>query len=259
MRKTIAFLLFFCLSFYQIAYAEVVSGRIEKVSVLEDGRIQLDLTTEEGTSTFFVDSQSLVQESVSATQVKKGQTILIPGKIQGTPGLAGIKGVKGMDAPFGNLSPAGAKTLGLPNVPAIPSIPNIPNVPKVPDVPNIPKVPQVPGGLGEARPPAAQKEGGPAEPEIPELPQDAAFQQLNPNPISSATEDTSAANATPKRVLSTKQTKEGIKVKLEGDDNEVVFKPEEKVFQLMTVQDLKQDMDVKIEADGPNARQITIV
>ena len=267
MRKTIVLSLLLSLLFYPIAFSEMISisGKIENISVLDDGRIQLDISTAEGSSTFFVDSQSLIQEPLNAIQVKKGQTILLPDESAGSKGVKGIKGIKGIESPFGNISPNAAKALGLPNVPSVPSVPNIPSVPEVPNVPDVPQVPQVPGG---AAPPQMgggeeqQKGGGASEEGIPDLPQDPAFQQLNPNPISDATVDTSSsATATPKRVVSAKKTNAGVQVKFEGDagQEEITLPAEGKVFQLLTIQDLKQNMDVTIEADGINARQITII
>ena len=251
------FVFLFSFSPYVFPESISVSGKIQNISVLEDGRFELQVNTKDGASVFYIDNRSLITESLPANKVKKGQTILLPTKnvvgSKGISGVKGMKGLKGMKSPFGNLSPASAKTLGLPNVPEIPKVPTIPNVPNVPQIPEVPKVPQIPQIPG-----TGQAQGAKPEPEIPSLPQDPSLSQLNPSPISSATPDDTIS---PKRVISSKETKQGIQVKLEGKSGqeEMLLTPQDIVFQLLTIQDLKQNMNVNIEADGNNVRQITIV
>lgn len=250
MKKMMSFLLIFSLFIHQQAYSQLISvaGKIEKISTLDDGRVELQVKTDDGVLSFFVNEQSLIRESLPANQVKKGQTILLPNLVTGSNGIKGIKGIKGMKAP---VSPATAKALGLPNIPNIPEVPSIPNVPQVPDVPHIPQIPQIPGSA----PP--EKQNAAPEGEIPELPQDRSFSELSPKPYSAPT----IPSDSPKKVVSLKETKKGIEIKLEGEEGEedVVLSPNETVFKLISTQDLKQNMNVDIEVEGENVRQITVI
>lgn len=271
MKKIVSFLFIFFFSIHQYAFTQLVSvtGTIEKISVLDDGRLELQVKTEDGLLRFFVDEQSLIKESLPANRVKKGQTILLSqhGGGGGVKGFPGIKGIKGMRSPFGNMSSKTLKNLGLPEIPTIPEVPSVPgtpNVPEVPKVPQVPKLPHIPStpGKGDASLPgtggtSSQEQQEAPEPEIPELPQDRSFAELNPKPFSPPTVPASG----PKKVLSLKETENGIEIKLEGKEGQedIVLSPDETVFKLISVNDLKQNMSVDIEIEGDNVRQITVI
>lgn len=272
MKKMMSFLLIFSLFIHQQAYSQLISvaGKIEKISTLDDGRVELQVKTDDGVLSFFVNEQSLIKESLPANKLKKGQTILLSQSGGGgIKGFSGIKGVKGMKSPFGNMSSKTLKNLGLPEIPTIPevpSVPGIPNVPEIPKVPQVPKVPQIPSipgkqdasfaGTGNA-PSSEQEQQKAPEAEIPELPQDRSFSELSPKPYSAPT----IPSDSPKKVVSLKETKKGIEIKLEGEEGEedVVLSPNETVFKLISTQDLKQNMNVDIEVEGENVRQITVI
>lgn len=271
MKKTVSFLLIFFLFMHQHTYSQSVSitGKIEKISTLDDGRVELQVKTDDGVSSFFVDEQSLIKESLPANRVKKGQIILLSqrGRGGGVKGFPGIKGIKGMRSPFGHMSSKTLKNLGLPEIPTIPEVPSVPgtpNVPEVPKAPQVPKLPHIPStpGKADASLPgtggtSSQEQQETPEPEIPELPQDRSFAELNPKPFSPPTAPASG----PKKVLSLKETENGIEIKLEGKEGQedIVLSPDETVFKLMSVHDLKQNMSVDIEIEGDNVRQITII
>jgi hypothetical protein len=180
-------------------------------------------------------------------------------------------------------------TPDVPAVPKIPQIPQVPEVPKapkaapvIPKAPQIPTVPQVPG-RGPAPPkgaapaaapqgaaPPAEKEMGGAPPsaagpgleeevkpkgfegEIPEPPKEARSSMMKPPAISKPTP--TYPKIVGKKVVSLEQSAEGIKVELEGAGGateQVTLKPEEKVLQVLTIQDLKKNMNVQLEvAEG---------
>ncbi len=134
-----------------------ISGKIENVKAVGEGRFELGVRTDKGLETFLVDDSTLIEATMLAKKIRKGNKIFLPS-------MERVKGIKGMKAPFGNMSPRTKKILGLPDIPEIPEIPEIPKVPKIPQIPRIPKVPgksgipnsiptpsQISGMLGSAK------------------------------------------------------------------------------------------------------------
>jgi len=205
-----------------------------------------------------------VQAEVKASDLKKGQKIALS---QG----GHIKGVQGTKAPFGNMSAGAKKFLGLPNIPAIPNIPEIPKIPKVPQIPNAPGLKGT-GGGGGAPPEIGNLEEGEAEqgrgsePEVPEIPTQAQTGGLAPETLSSATPEPETSESSDdfvsKQILQLKKTSSGVEVMLEGDEK-ISLSSEEKVMQVLTLQDLRKDMSVHLEVseqDGENiVQRITVL
>ncbi|GEM_PF-5604997 len=256
----------FSLNSIVLAQPVSISGTIEGIKALNDGRFELTVKTDEGSSVFFISNQTLIKESLPAHQIKKGQTILLSSG--GVHSVVGFKGVKGMHSPFGNNS---AKTLGLPDLPNIPEVPSVPQIPQVPNIPKIPQIPNIaqnPAGSGSPKKGSESKEGELND--ISKLPPDASFTQLNPSPVSASTDSVNSSEKVtdvpakmvdvPKKVVALKETKEGIKLKLEGEkgQEDILLSPNEIVFQSISVKDLHKNMKVQLDADGENVQQITI-
>jgi len=262
-------------------FAEVaaISGKIQKITSLDEGRFEISIKTDTGISKFVVDSSTLIQAELSVKEVKKGQSIML------------LPGQKGIKSPFSKMPAATKKALGLPDMPNVAPIPKIPSLPKIPNVsqlqqttqkPNLPKVPKLPPGMG-APPPQKSGEGAsadvgvapattdqakgiapgeiggaPSQEQAPpkekgneneslEAPKDPGFTALTPNALTSPTSTVSKDSA--KKVVELKTTEEGISVKLEGEggEEEVLLSPDDKVLQVLTMKDLHKNMNVNLE------------
>ena len=263
-----------------------ISGVIQKITSLEGNRFELVIETTQGTSTFMVDSSTLVQAVIPAKQVKAGRKIVIP------PGKE-KKGMRGMKAPFRGMSQSAKKQLGLPDVPEIPKVSDIPNVPQVPKIPDIIKksklsqtlaganaataakapTSQLPSSIGGppegANQPVSQAGGNqgsqtktpkkPVEEDVKEPPKSAGFPGLEPDVLSPPT--VVPPMILGKKVVEAKKTRHGIEIRLEGNEA-IVFSPDEVVVELLTIDDLRKNMNVSLEisedSSGKLVRRIVI-
>lgn len=247
MKKIFSALLVFFFSINYV-FAASIAGKIQSITLVENGQYELSVFTDDGSSVIYmVDENTIVKQPVAAKELKKGQVVLL----ESMSGTEKVKGVTGFKSPFSGISPQNAKAMGIPN---IPDIPNVPEVPKIPKVPEIPKIPQLPGALSQG---GNQKPV--SEEEVPDLPQDRSYTELNPNAVSPATPDNKPVG---KKVLNLKKTNKGIELTLE-DNEPVTLDPEAAVFHLLTPEDLKERMnvnlDVQDQVEGSRVQQITIV
>ncbi len=258
---------------------EPVSGVIQAIKDLGGGRYELTVQGAEG-DVFVVDASSQIEGTIPAKEVKEGQRIFIPGA-----GGPGIQGVKGMKNPFGNMSDAMKKQLGLPNMPNIPDVPDVPNVPQIPKLPNIPNLPQnsgIPAGLpgGGAGPMGAPGAGGGApaagggapggadlgaamkdshkavEHEAEDLPPPEEMMGPKAPVLSPAGGAPAAELAQPKRVLQAKKTENGVELNLEGEEESVVLPEDAPVKQILAAADLRESMPVKFTVREESGEKI---
>ena len=241
-----------------LAETESISGTIQSLGPVNDHQFELLIKSENGEAKYIIERSTPIEAKVQASELKEGQKIFLKSS-------SAIQGMKGMSTPFGNMSSAAKKFLGLPDVP---QIPNIPKVPKIPQLPNILK-PQGPAQESEQGAPngaagqvpmvsgsepqqtsGEQPKAQPSEDELPPLPKQPVFSGTKVN-LSPATADVSEGMT--RTVVQLKPTEKGVEVRLAGEageKEEVVFAPTDEVSRILAVDDLRTDMRVNLEVSG---------
>jgi len=287
MRKIISIfvLSIFIISNSTLSFAQTqtIAGTIESVVSIGGGQYQITLRSEQGALTFLVDSSTLIQAVIAVKEVKVGNRIL-PLPKAGRKATKGFKSPFENLPPAVKDALGLPNILSTPDIPVIPSIPQVPDVPQKlevpqapevpqgPAIPEIPQVPQAPGKTGPAPGAAAPAGEGAAPPMAPtgeapqpqgmgEMAQPEAPEAELPEPpaeaMSSVADQAPISRPTPtfekpkgRTVAGLEETNEGVMLKLEtmgGETEEVLFDNEEKVVQLLNVDDLELDMKVNIE------------
>ena len=256
----------------------LVTGKIQGINALGDGRYELVIQGDKETLTYAIGQSTAIEAEIEAKDIQEGETILLGA---GRPG--GHKTWHGLKAPGGDMSEAMKKRFHLPDIPNIPGVPEIPDKP-----PKIPKVPKKPVQVGAAPGKADRAEGMAAAPaagaadlgsqaeksaraETPPLPPPPPDERVfSHKPLSIPTgepgpqaevnkQDRPALPDAPKRVTQLTKSKDAIKVQLEnteGAREEVMLTPDQKVTQVLSASDLKKNMTVHLEVTAGEGGEV---
>lgn len=266
--------------------AEAVSGLIQSITPLGDGRYELTLQGDERRFLVVMD-RTMIEKQTTASEVKPGEKVTLPGGARPQPGIQGIKGMKD---PFAGMSPQMREQLGLPDMPELPNIPSVPEVPAVPDIPKIPSLPKTGGGAagmrnlpglagmsgaaGGAMAPAPGGEGGAeaqggesggtkVEHTADELPP--PEEMLGPKaPVLSSAEGESPVEALAqpvqaaavKTVSEARVTEAGVEISFEGEAEPTVLAADAVLIKNIDVSELQESMSITLNAEDVNGEMI---
>ena len=225
--------LYFFSQIIPVCAAQDIVGQIQEISPLENKTYKLVLKTEKGESTFMLNAFTAVGSDLLAKNLEVGQTILLNQNRKG-------------------LGPQDVAAMGPPQ------LPKAPKTPKVPKKPEPPKLPEPPKGKDQG----GEPEGGPPGPPPPpaedtsQPKEDPRYKMAPPKPISEASEE-QTPEALSQKVVSLKKVKKKIQVDLQdtkGKTESVTLKAGQKVLKLLSVNDLKKEMKVKLSV-APNTKE----
>jgi hypothetical protein len=261
---------------------EAVSGKVREVKAKSAGLFELVIDADGNALTVLVGEGTLIEATAPAKAVRKGQRIL-----QSAPaGGGGGVNAKMPKLPFQNMSGKQKKMMGLPDLGALPEMPDKPEIPKKPEVPQMPKLPTVPKAPKGGNAVAEEKKGerSPEEGMGPEgagpggeqgkarkkqefetvEPEKDSLSKLIPSALTQPTAETLKDSV--KKVVDIKQGDKGLTIVVESPDGtkqEIATKPDAPVQQVLSTDDLKAGMGVRLEVaetpEGKRAVRISIL